>query len=113
MIEIKKGSMEERILTILLKKYPITITDLQKRLKVKRDIIERVIKGFEKRGIVTLDVLPDTVYIRLHRFDFSFVGRRESQRKTLKHPKGKKNKAAKLRVIKKLKKDEYDDLVYQ
>jgi hypothetical protein len=113
MIEIKKGSMEERILRVLLKKYPITITDLQKRLKVKREIIERIIKAFEKRAIVTLDVLPDTVYIRLNRFDFNFVGRRESQRKTLKHQKGKKSTAAKLRVVKRSKKDEYDDMVYQ
>ena len=113
MIEIKKGSMEERILRMLMKKYPITISDLQKRLKVKREIIERVIKAFEKRGIVSLDVLPDTVYIRLNRFDFNFIGRRESQRKKLKHPKGKKGTAAKLKVIKRSKKDEYDDIVYQ
>jgi len=113
MIEIQKGSMEERILRILLKKYPITISDLQKRLKVKREIIERVIKGFESRNFVTLDVLPDKVYIRLQRWDFSFVGRRESQKKKLKHPKNKKEKLRKKRVLAKQKKDEYDDLVYQ
>ena len=113
MIEIQKGSMEERIVRILLKKYPITISELQKRLKVKKEIIERIIKAFESRGIVALDLLPDTVYIRLLRWDFNFIGRRETQRKPLKHSKGKSGKVLKKRVLAKKKKDELDEIMYQ
>ncbi len=112
MIEVQKGSMEERIIRTLLKKYPITISELQKRLKVKREIIARIIKAFESRGIVTLDILPDKIFIRLLRWDFKFIGRRETQRRPLKHTKGKKSKALKKRVLAK-KKDGYDDLMYQ
>jgi len=109
MIEIKKGSLEERVIRILLKKYPITIKDLRKELGVSLVAVERVVKGFVSRGIVTLDVLPDKSFILLQRRDFQFIGRHESQRRPLKHIK-QRDRKAKFKA--KTKKDDYDDMMY-
>jgi DNA-binding MarR family transcriptional regulator len=110
MIEIQKGSLEERILRILLKRYPINIDELREELSISKGSIERVLKGFATRGIVSLDILPDTIYIRLLRRDFRFIGRHESQRRPLKHIRTK-DRAAKLKP--KRKTDKYDEMMYQ
>ena len=110
MIEIKKGSLDERILKVLLNRYPITIDELRDELGVSNVSLERVIKGFVTRGIVSLDVLPDTVYIRLLRRDFQFIGRHETQRRPLKHIKHR-DRVAKLKPRRK--KDHYDEMMYQ
>ncbi len=110
MIEIKKGSLEERVLNILLKKYPITIEELRSELGISKSSMERVIKAFVTRGIITVDVLPDKRFIRLQRRDFRFIGRHESQRKPLKHIK-RRDRVAKFKPKKK--NDDYDDMMYQ
>jgi hypothetical protein len=110
MIEIKKGSLEERVLKILFNRYPITDTELRDELGISKGALERVIKGFAARGIVSLDILPDKTYIRLVRRDFRFIGRHETQRRPLKHIK-QKDRRAKYKP--KGKKDEYDDIMYQ
>ena len=89
MIEITTGTTEERIVRLLMARYPISIKDISRILKMPENTVKRVIHGFAARGIVTLDVLPDTEYIRLARMDFKFVGRRATQKKTLKHRKSK------------------------
>jgi transcriptional antiterminator len=110
MIEIKKGSLEERVLNILLKKYPITVEDLRSELGVSKRSIERVVKAFITRGIITIDVLPDKEYIRVQRRDFRFIGRHESQRRPLKHIK-RRDRATKFKPKKK--NDDYNDMMYQ
>ena len=110
MIEIKKGSLEERVLKILFNRYPITEDELRTELGVQKRSIERVIKGFLTRGIVSIDILPDKTYIRLLRRDFRFIGRHESQRRPLKHIK-QKDRRAKYKP--KGKTDDYDEIMYQ
>ena len=110
MIEIKKGSLEERILKILFNKYPITLEELREELGVSLGALERVIKGFVTRNIISLDILPDKTYIRLLRRDFRFIGRHESQRRPLKHIK-QKDRRAKYKP--KGKTDDYDEIMYQ
>lgn len=111
MLEIKKGSLQERVLKILLDKYPITVAELREQLGISKGSLERVIKGFVSRGIITLDVLPDSTYIRLQRRDLMFIGRHESQRRPLKHIKQKDRKAKLKKKIKKIN-DPYD-IMYQ
>jgi len=89
MIEIVTGSLEEHIIKILQKTYPVTVADLQKQLHIGTPILLRMLQKLKTRGIIRLDPLPDTVYIRLLRHDFSFVGSRY-QKKPIKH-KQKKN----------------------
>jgi len=90
MIEIVNGTLEEQIIKLLQKTYPITIKDLEKKLHVSRDMIMRTLQKFQIKGIVHVEPLPDKTYIRLIRRDFRFVGKKR-QRKFVKHHSGKKS----------------------
>lgn len=89
MIEIVKGTIDERVIKILQTRYPITIEELKNELGLSRIRTERIIKSFQVKGIVEVEVLSDKKYIRLLRQDFHFVGRSPVQKKSLKR-KGKK-----------------------
>jgi predicted ArsR family transcriptional regulator len=101
MIEITTGTVEEKIIKILQKTYPVTVKDLANKLNVSQSVIMREVQKFQTRGIVQLDVLPDKTYIRLLRNDFSFVGKKR-QKKFIKH----KSRGKTYRQ------DEYDGFMY-
>jgi len=67
MIEIIAGTLEEHIITLLQKIYPVTVADLVRRLHVPRERVEWVLHKFQVKGIVKLEPLPDKTYIRLLR----------------------------------------------
>ena len=90
MIEITIGSLEEQIIRLLQKSYPITTFEIAQKLRVSQNEIEWVLKKFQLKGIVKLEPLPDTVYVRLLRNDFLFVGSKH-KRKSLK-PAAENNK---------------------
>ena len=92
MIEIVNGTLEEQIIKLLQKIYPITIIDLEKKLHISRNMIVRVLQKLQINGIVQLEPLPDKTYIRLKRRDFRFVGRKR-QKKFIKHHSGEKSQA--------------------
>ncbi|MEE9115378.1 MAG: transcriptional regulator [Thermoplasmata archaeon] len=99
-IEIESDSLEARILRILIKTYPITVSDLEWDLKISPNILQRTMKALQSRGIIELEELPDKTFIRLIRRDISFVGRKATQRKRVKR-KGEK-----------IEKSEYDGMMY-
>jgi len=101
MIEITKGSLEEQIIKILQKKYPVTINDIRSSINLSEILIIRVLQKLQTQGIVQLEPLPNKTYIRLIRRDFKFVGKRR-QRKFIKHHKGQKPEET----------DEYDGIMY-
>lgn len=101
MIEITTGTLEERIIKLLQKTYPITVNDIKKELNISRDIVLRSLKKFQMKGIVRLEPLPDKIYVRLLRHDFSFIGKKR-QRKFIKHHTGKKKQNT----------EEYDGIMY-
>lgn len=84
MIEITLGSLEEKIIKLLQKKYPITSAEIARHLRVSRREIDWVLQKFQLKGIVRLEALPDKTYVRLLRNDFQFFGAKQ-QRKTIKH----------------------------
>ena len=90
MIEIVNGTLEEQIIKLLQKTYPITIADLEKELHISRNMIVRVLQKLQIKGIVQLEPLPERTYIRLVRRDFRFVGKKR-QKKFIKHRSGKKS----------------------
>ena len=95
MIEIVKGTLEEQIIKLLQKTYPITISDIEKELHVSRKMIVRILQKFQVKSIIQLEPLPDKTYIRLLRYDFSFIGKKR-QRKFIKHRhSGKKEQKSK------------------
>jgi len=77
MIEIIRGSLEEQIIKILQKNYPITTFELALKLRVSQKIVERILQKFQIKGITKLDILPDKIYIRLLRNDFRIVGMKQ------------------------------------
>jgi len=101
MIEITSGTIEEKIIKILQKTYPVTVNDVANQLHVSKSIVMREAQKFQTKGIVQLDFLPDRTYIRLLRNDFSFVGKKR-QKKFIKH----KSRG------KQLDQDEYDGFMY-
>lgn len=101
MIEIVNGTREEQIIKLLQKIYPITISDIEKKLHVSRKMILRVLQKFQVKGIVQLEPLSNKTYIRLLRNDFSFVGKKR-QRKFIKHHSGKKKQEP----------EDYDGIMY-
>jgi len=84
MIEITRGTVEEEIIKILQKTYPVTVSDIEKQLHVSKIMVERILQKLQARGIVQLEPLSDKTFIRLLRNDFSFIGKRR-QRKFIKH----------------------------
>jgi DNA-binding MarR family transcriptional regulator len=100
MIEITSGTLEERIIKLLQKKYPITVKYIKEKLNVSKPIVLRVLQKFQTKGIVKLEPLPDKTFVRLLRHDFSFIGKKH-QRKFIKHHSGKKQKT-----------EEYDGFMY-
>lgn len=84
MIEITGGTIEEQIIKLLQKTYPISVEDLEKNLHLSRTKIMRVLQQLQVQGIVQLEPLPDKTFIRLRRHDFKFVTKKR-QRKFIKH----------------------------
>ena len=89
MIEITTGTLEERIIKLLQKIYPITIKDIKNKLNISEEVILRTLKKLQLKDIVQLDLLPDKTYVRLLRNDFSFIGKKQ-QKKFIKHKTVKK-----------------------
>ena len=100
MIEITSGTLEERIIKILQKTYPITVEEIKVKLKISKAIVLRTLIKFQTKGFVTLEQLPDKTFVRLLRHDFSFVGKKR-QRKFKKHTQAKKQE-----------KKDYDGFMY-
>lgn len=92
MIEIERGSLEARIIEVLLEVYPITTKELRRELSLSEKMLDKGLKRLQTHGIIQLDPLPDKVYIRLLRRDFHFIGRKATQRKPIKRTGRKKQK---------------------
>ena len=73
MIDIIRGSLEEQIIKLLQKNYPITTFELALKLGVSQKNVERILKKFQVKGIARLDTLPDKIYVRLLRNDFKII----------------------------------------
>jgi len=84
MIEITGGTIEEQIIDILQNTYPVTVEEVQRRLHLSSEVIMRVLQQFQVKGIVQLEPLPDTTYIRLVRHDIKVVSKKR-QKKFIKH----------------------------
>ena len=80
MIEIIRGSLEEQVIKLLQKKYPITTFELASELQVSRRKIEWILHKFQIKGITKLEPLPDKIYVRLLRNDFQFIGTKQQRK---------------------------------
>jgi len=101
MIEITRGTLEEQIIKILQKTYPVTVKEISGKLSLSEKQVLRTLKKLATKGIVQLEPLPGKTFVRLLRNDFSFIGKKR-QRKFIKHHKKKQNKET----------EEYDGIMY-
>lgn len=101
MIEITMGSLEEQIIKLLQKMYPITTVEIAQKLRISQRKIEWVLQKFQMKGIVKLEPLSDITYVRLLRSDFHFVGSKQ-QRRVIKHTTQHTKEAT----------EEYDGIMY-
>ena len=88
MIEIKTGTMEEKIIKILQEFYPITVKEISKKLHISKSNAEFELIKLQSKGIVEIEPLPGKTFVRLLRHDFTFVGRRH-QKKFIKRKRGR------------------------
>ena len=88
MIEIKTGTMEEKIIKILQEFYPITVEEISKKLHISKSNAEFELIKLQSKGIVEIEPLPGKTFVRLLRHDFTFVGRRH-QKKFIKRKRGR------------------------
>lgn len=80
-VQIVEGTVESKILHVLLEMYPVTVRDLERELNLRGDVLERTLKALSARGIIEVEPLPDRTFVRLLRRDFSFSGLKPSQRR--------------------------------
>ncbi len=97
----ENGTLEARLLKLLLKEIPITVKEAARELKVSESKLRRICKGLVSRGVIQMEGKDDHVYLRLIRKDISFHGTNPSQQRAIKR-KGRKKK----------KKDEPDSMMY-
>ena len=101
MIEILRGTLEERIIKLLQKTYPITVDNITGEMHISKTVAMRELKKLQTKGILELEPLPNKTFMRLLRNDFSFIGKKR-QRKFIKHNTDKKAQ----------KTEEYDGIMY-
>jgi DNA-binding MarR family transcriptional regulator len=69
MARVARDSVERRILDFLKTRYPVTVGEVQKALRINPKILERSVRKLASMGCIELDVLPDKTYIRLLIFE--------------------------------------------
>ena len=108
MVQVLATSPEAKLLKVLFERYPIDDLELSKRTGLDIMEVRRALNGMEGRGWVKLDRLPDRTFVRLLRKDFLFLGRDETQRKAVKHKKGRGDKHTREKLLH----DDHDDIMY-
>jgi len=54
MIEIERGSLEARIIEVLLEVYPITTKELRRELSLSEKMLDKGLKRLQTHGIIQL-----------------------------------------------------------
>ncbi len=85
------NKLQEQIIKILMKKYPITTDELVKELGTRKYVVQTEIKRLEKEGIIALDVIPDKIFVRLLRRDFMFFNEKKIDRNIIVEQENLKN----------------------
>lgn len=91
-IQVVEGTVESRIIHLLLEMYPVSVRDLERELGLRGDVLERSLKALVARGVIEVEPLPDRTYVRLLRRDFAFSGLKASQRRRVRHHGGANEK---------------------
>ncbi len=85
------NKLQERIIKILMKRYPITTDELVKEIGMRKDVVQKEIKKLEREGVIALEVLPDKIFVRLLRRDFMFFNEKKIDRNIIVEQENLKN----------------------
>jgi len=85
------NKLQERIIKILMKRYPITTDEIINEFGMRKDVVEKEIKKLEREGVIALDVLPDKIFVRLLRRDFMFFNEKKIDRNIIVEQENLKN----------------------
>ena len=75
MVQVNSKSKDAKVLRVILERYPIDDKEIAERAGLGKDETRRILIAFEQRGWVSLERLPDKMFIRMKRFDFTFAYR--------------------------------------
>lgn len=53
------------MVAVLRKRYPITVEELREEMSIRRDTLNRTLKGLAVKGVLALEPLPDKIFVRL------------------------------------------------
>jgi len=109
MVQVDAGSREAKVLRVLMERYPVDSAQVAEETGLSISETERTLRGMEDRGWVQLERLPDRIFIRLRRMDFTFIGRVETQKRAVKH---KDRKKGRDKAREKVLRDDHDDMMY-
>lgn len=87
---LETGTLEEKVLKTVQKKYPVTVNDIALELRVPRRRILMSLKKLQLMGLVDLEPLPDKIFVRCTEVGAGFVGINKSQQKKVKNIPSKK-----------------------
>jgi len=88
-MKLEKDSLEARIVRFLQEIYPVTMKDIRREFREPAGRIDIALKRLQMAGIIEIERLPDTTYIRLIKAVGS-VGSRPLNRRAIKHERSKK-----------------------
>jgi hypothetical protein len=100
MIQIKRGSLEERIL-VMLGSGIAEKKNLARELNVKESVLDVSLKKLATAGIAGLDALPDKTFVRILREDYSICGVKPTQKREM------------VKERKKRKVEKYDGMMFR
>lgn len=79
--EFDTGSLEAKILLLLVEVYPITVKEIAEYLHAPKKRVESSLKLLANKGLVTFEPLPDKTFVSLASGDFRFKGKETEQLK--------------------------------
>jgi len=88
MIRVYENSTEGKILKFLMRNYPVTIDEIETKLKIKTSILKQKLRKFRRRGLVHLYASNDKIYVRLRRTNIELLKigmRKPLHKKIVKH----------------------------
>jgi len=74
------NKLQERIIKILMNRYPLSIDEITKEIGMRKEVVEKEIKKLEIEGVIALDILPGKIFVRLMRQDFMFFKEKKIDR---------------------------------
>ncbi len=71
------NKLQERIIKILMKRYPITTDEIVNEIRMRKDVVQNEIKKLESEGVIALEILSDKIFVRLLKDTLCFLPKKK------------------------------------